>query len=240
MRLFSNNGYTKLATSGPVTVQNQPTLTVNDVSVMEGNSGTTTVSFTVTLAPVNASQTVTVNYTTADGTAAAGIDYVAKSGTLTFSPSVATQTIAVTVNGDVTVEANETFVVNLSSATGAVIGDSQGVAIIINDDAAAGPTVTLNTATVTPGSAIGFTVSSGPANPTDWVGLYASAAADTGYIDWVYLNGSQTAPGTGVSTATLQFTAPATLGTYTVRLFSNDGYTKLATSGPVTVQSSLP
>ena len=59
----------KLATSATIAVGVQPTLTIGDVSVTEGNSGTSVATFTVTLSPVNSSQTVTVDYATANGTA---------------------------------------------------------------------------------------------------------------------------------------------------------------------------
>ena len=89
--------------------------------------------FTVTLSAASASS-VTVSYATANGTATAGSDYVAASGTLTFAAGETSKPIPVTVNGDTTVESNETFTVNLSGATGATIADAQGVGTITNDD----------------------------------------------------------------------------------------------------------
>jgi hypothetical protein len=74
-------------------------LSISDAVVTEGQSGTTTANFTVTLSATSGS-TVTVAYSTADGTATAGSDYTATSGTLTFTPGVTTQPIAVTVTGD--------------------------------------------------------------------------------------------------------------------------------------------
>jgi hypothetical protein len=75
---------------------------------------------------------------TANNSALSGSDYLTTSGTLAFGSGVNTQTISVTINGDKTVEPNETFFVNLSSATnGASIGDGQGVGTIVNDDTAA-------------------------------------------------------------------------------------------------------
>jgi len=102
---------------------------------LEGNSGTTPFVFTVTLSAASAS-TVTVNYATADGTATAGSDYLATSGTLTFNPGVTTQPITVSVIGDTTVEPNETFFVNLSSPSNATIATGQGTGTIVNDDGA--------------------------------------------------------------------------------------------------------
>jgi M6 family metalloprotease-like protein len=112
-----------------------PSLSINDVTVTEGNSGTTVATFAVTLSAPSAS-TVTVNYATANGTATAGSDYLAASGTLTFNAGQTSRTVVVTVNGDVVVEPNETFYVNLSSASGATIADAQGLGTITNDDVA--------------------------------------------------------------------------------------------------------
>jgi DNA polymerase IIIc chi subunit len=115
-----------------------PSLSINDVSVTEGNSGTTTAGFTVSLSAASG-QTVTVAYATADGTATtADGDYVAASGTLTFAPGVTTQPINVTVNGDTRNEANETFTVNLSGPVNAMVSDAQGTGTITNDDAVPG------------------------------------------------------------------------------------------------------
>lgn len=109
-------------------------LSINDVSISEGNSGTKTLNFTVTLAP-SSLQTVTVNYATADGTATtADSDYVSASGLLTFNPGETTKPVSVTINGDATIEPDETFFVNLSSPSNATIGDSQGQGTITNDD----------------------------------------------------------------------------------------------------------
>ena len=240
IRFFANNSLAnKLATSPTITVATPPaqsSLTIGNVSVTEGNSGTSMITFTVTLSPVNSSQTVTVNYATANGTATAGGDYTAASGTLTFAPSTATQTLGVIVSGDTTVEPNETFLVNLSGATNAVIGDAQATGTINNDDGPAGPTVSLDSSSVNPGGTISFTVSNGPANPKDWVTLSATSAPDNTYVDWKYLNGSKTAPATGQSGATLQFTAPSTPGTYNIRFFANNSLAnKLATSPTINV-----
>jgi Calx-beta domain/Lamin Tail Domain/WD40-like Beta Propeller Repeat len=131
-------GATVIDGQGLGTIQNDdtPSLTINDVTLNEGNSGTTSFNFTVTLAPAS-NQTVTVNYATADGTATAPSDYTAISLTqLTFLAGETTKPVSVTVNGDTTVEPDETFTVNLSGATNANIGDSQGVGTITNDDGA--------------------------------------------------------------------------------------------------------
>src|SRR5262249_4615758 len=111
---------------GTIHDTNAPGLSVNDVSAAEG----TTALFTVTLSPTNPSQTVTVNYATSDGTATAGLDYQAASGTLTFPPGTATQPISVVVNTDPALDGLETFFVNLSGAMNAAIAFAQGVGTI--------------------------------------------------------------------------------------------------------------
>jgi uncharacterized repeat protein (TIGR01451 family) len=111
----------------------QPALSINDVSVTEGNSGTVNANFIVTLSAASG-QTVTVNYATANGTATAPTDYQAQSSTLTFTPGQTTKTVTVLVNGDTTSEPDENFFVNLSGATNASISDAQGVGTIVSDD----------------------------------------------------------------------------------------------------------
>src|SRR5439155_1269448 len=84
-----------------------PTLSVNNVTVTEGDSGTVNAVFTVTLAQASG-LAVSVDYATADGTATAPADYTAASGTLTFAAGQTTKTVTVLVNGDTLDEANET------------------------------------------------------------------------------------------------------------------------------------
>jgi len=115
-------------------LDDEPRLTISDVTHKEGNSGTTLFVFTVTLS-IAYDVPVTVNYATADGTATvADNDYQAASGTLTFAPGQTTQTITIRVIGDTKKEADETFFVNLSGATNALILDGQGLGTILNDD----------------------------------------------------------------------------------------------------------
>ena len=110
-----------------------PSVSINDVSLAEGNTGTTNFVFTVSLSAPS-SQIVTVSYSTANGTATVGSDYVANSGTITFNPGDSSKTITVMVNGDTIPEPNENFFVNLTSATNASIADGQGIGTIVDDD----------------------------------------------------------------------------------------------------------
>ena len=110
-----------------------PTLGIDDVARLEGRNGTASFTFTVQLSAAATSQ-VTVNFATADGTAVAGSDYTATSGTLIFNPGETSKTVAVTVRGDRTREEDETFGVQLSAAIGATIADGFGTGTIRNDD----------------------------------------------------------------------------------------------------------
>jgi hypothetical protein len=110
-----------------------PSLTIGDGSVREGNKGTTRLGLTVTLSQ-STSDTVTVKYATADGTAQKKSDYAATSGTLTFQPGQTSRTISVSIKGDRKREANETFTVQLSNAIGATISDGVASVTILNDD----------------------------------------------------------------------------------------------------------
>ncbi|MBK9655780.1 MAG: Ig-like domain repeat protein [Rhodanobacteraceae bacterium] len=115
-----------------------PTLTINDVSITEGNAGTQNLVFTVTRTGLTA---LPASFTavTADGTASAPSDYLAAlagSASIAAGGATGTTTLTATINGDFIVEANETFVVNLSASSSATIADNQGTGTITNDDTA--------------------------------------------------------------------------------------------------------
>jgi hypothetical protein len=109
------------------------TLSINDVSKSEGNSGTTQFVFTVTRGG-NLTGTTKVHWATANGSASSSSDYNANSGDLTFNALVKTETITVLVKGDKLVEADETFLVKLSNPNAATISRATGTGKIQNDD----------------------------------------------------------------------------------------------------------
>lgn len=111
-----------------------PALSIDDVTVAEGNAGSTAAVFTARLSAA-AAQAVTVSYATANQTATAGADYQAASGTLTFPPGTLSRTVSVNVQGDTAIEPDETFALDLSAAVGATVADGQGVGTIADDDA---------------------------------------------------------------------------------------------------------
>ena len=106
-----------------------PAIAIADVSLAEGQSGTTLANVTVTLSPASPN-TATVQYQTVNGTATAGSDFSAASGTVTFAPFQTSQVIQVAVAGDTTVEPTETFSVQLSNPANAVIADGVGIITI--------------------------------------------------------------------------------------------------------------
>ena len=128
-----------------------PDVSIADQSITEGNAGTSTLTFNVTLSHAS-SDTVSVDYATNDGTATtADGDYVAASGTVTFNPGQTTKTVDVTVNGDLTHESDETFTVDLSNASNAGVADASGQGTITNDDQV--PDISIEDQSVTEGDA---------------------------------------------------------------------------------------
>jgi hypothetical protein len=138
-----------LATSIDVAAQQTPSISVHDVVVVEGNSGTTQATFVVALS-APASQSVTCSFATANGTATAGSDYVATSGALTFAPGEVEKPVVVLVNGDTVDETQETFFLDISNVQNATVSSSRGTGFINDDD---GPTISINDVSITEGNA---------------------------------------------------------------------------------------
>jgi hypothetical protein len=157
VQLSSSSGVTLLKPVGRVTIfdDDMPSVSVSPAAVTEGGSGTTSVFVTISLSAAYRNA-VTVNWSTGGGTATAGVDYLAASGALTFAAGETTKTIAITVNGDLLFEANETFIVTLAAPVNATLGTSSAAVTITNDDAAppppSGPVVSLGDASVKEGN----------------------------------------------------------------------------------------
>ncbi|MGI8982308.1 MAG: Calx-beta domain-containing protein [Pirellulaceae bacterium] len=186
-----------------------PVITITDVTVAEGNAGTTSAVFTVTLSNPS-SQPITVAYTTVDGTAtAADDDYETTAGTLTFAPGQTSQTIAVPINGDTKFELNESFTVVLSAPTGgATFGDNTGVGTITNDDFQ--PTASITDVTLAEGNsgttAFVFTVTLTNASATTVTMNFATqdGTATVALLDYLANAGTLTfAPGVTTQTITV-------------------------------------
>ena len=117
-------------------VDDEPHISISDVSKTEGKKGqTTSFTFTVTLSTAY-DQPVTMSFKTTDGTAkTSDSDYVARTGTLTFAPGETTKTITIEVKGDSKKEADETFYLDLfGNSSNSLFTKSRGVGAILNDD----------------------------------------------------------------------------------------------------------
>jgi hypothetical protein len=130
-----------------------PAISIADRSIAEGNAGVTIAVVTLTLSATS-TNSVTVSYASAPGTATDTTDYSTISGTATFAPGTTTTTINLPIVGDTAVEPNETVFVNLTTPVNATIADPQGVVTITNDDAATTlPAISIADRSVTEGNA---------------------------------------------------------------------------------------
>ncbi|MEN3327940.1 MAG: hypothetical protein V7638_2747 [Acidobacteriota bacterium] len=150
------------ATSVDVNAQ-QPSISVRDAIVVEGNAGTTQATFVVVLSAPS-SQSVSFSFATSNGTAVAGSDYIATSDASTFAPGEVEKPVVVLVNGDTVDETQETFFLDISNVQNATVSSNRGTGFINDDD---GPTISVNDVTITEGNsgtkAATFTLSlSGP------------------------------------------------------------------------------
>ena len=168
-----------------------PTLAVADGTVVEGNTGTTPMTFGVTLSSPSTT-TVTVAYATSTskgtGKATAGADYLSTSGTLTFAPGETAKTITVSVVGDTAQELDETFLVTLASPSGATLADAQATGLIDDDDSGGGGPVTVSI-----GDASGAEGNKGTRSLSLLVSLSAPAAAPV-TVTATTSDGTATAP----------------------------------------------
>ncbi len=189
-----------------------PAFSVDDVFIAEGNSGSRSAVFDVTLSAPSG-LAATVHYATVDVSAAAGSDYTGTSGDLTFAPGVVKRTLAVAVKGDLAVEGNETFSVDLTAPVNATIARSPGTGTILDDDGAgtfffASPT---------------FSVREGAPFATITVARIGTLAGAT--VQYTTLDGSATAGGTPqdyqATTGTLTFAARRTRMSFKVPILKD-------------------
>jgi Domain of unknown function (DUF4347)/Calx-beta domain/FG-GAP-like repeat/Bacterial Ig domain len=131
----ANSGIdTSIPQTFTITINPQPTLTIADSRFSEGNSGTPQKAITVQLDRAS-SQTIVVDFTTANGNATiADSDYVATSGTLVFAPGETEKTISVNFSGDLKIESDEFFTIQLSNASNVTLATQSANVVIANDD----------------------------------------------------------------------------------------------------------
>jgi len=190
---FNDGDEVNLYGTDPTTPDSPGTISIDDIVVVEGDSGTVDAIFTVTLSPATPFD-VSVQFSSANGTATSS-DFGAVMGTVNFAPMDTSETITVQINGDTLDEDDETFSITLSNATFASIADGQGTATITDNDAS--PTITINDVSATEGnigqSAATFTVTlsavSGRSVTLDYA---ATAATATAGSDFSLTNGTVT------------------------------------------------
>ena len=187
-----------------------PSLSIDSPSVIEGDSGSTNLKFTVTLSAASSKQ-VTVDWAEGtSGTATSGTDFTAiTGGTLTFAVGTTSQTFDVSVTGDTTDEADETVVVTLSNAVNATTSTATGTGMITDDDAA--PSLSIDSPRVTEGD-------SGSTNLTFTVTLSAASGKQV-TVDWAEGTGGTATSGTdytAITGGTLTFAVGTTSRTFDV------------------------
>jgi len=150
-------GWGRIDAYGALGGSTPPTVSIDDVSIAEGNSGLTAFTFTATRS--DNTDAISVDFAIADDTATtADNDYQVAGGTVVFAAGgLLSKAIPVQVSGDTKVELDETFFVNLSNCVGCAILDNQGQGIIQNDDAAALPTVSIDDVSIAEGNS-GLTI----------------------------------------------------------------------------------
>jgi len=186
-----------------------PAISIGDTSVAEGDAGTASLTFTVSLS-APALTTVTVDYATSNGSATAGSDYTAASGTVTFVPGDVSETITIDVTGDVFFEGDETVLVTLSNPSlNATINDGSATGTITNDDAPSGMFI-VDSSTNESAGTITFNVQ------------LAAPVQSTVTVDYTTVNGTALAGSDYTATAgTLTFVANDQLETITVPILND-------------------
>jgi hypothetical protein len=221
LKLYANNTYTVLATS--------PVITVSAPAVM---------SFTVSATAVSPGTVVTATIANGPGNAQDWVGLYLVGGTAEVDWKF--------LNGSKTSPAagltNATVSFTMPTLPGTYIlkfyaNNSFTLLAASPPIASANSGFTVSATTVAPGESVTATVVGGPGNAKDWVALYA--VGNPTELDWKFLNGSRTAPATGVTSATLSFTLPMAPGNYTLKFYSNNTYTILSIITPITVTSPL-
>jgi hypothetical protein len=183
-----------------------PGMSIADASGVEGNLGTTALTFTVTLTAPS-SRAISATYTTTSGTATANEDYTPASGALTFAPGTLTQTLTVDLLGDTLDESHETFSVTLASAVNATFTTGESIVTIQDDDADPGVSIgdVSSTEENTGVTQVTFTVTLDALSSKPISATYASAdGTATANEDYTPISGTLTfAPGTLTQTLTV-------------------------------------
>ena len=223
-RFYRNDNFVLLATSSVVTVTagNNPLPSLSSLSPASITAGSG--AFTLTVDGAGFVQGSQVR-----------IDGAARTTMFVSATRLTAMLLAADIAG-----AGMRAITVFSSAPGGGTSSSLDLSVTA---AGAAPALTINgssnPATVAPGSTIAVAVTSGPGNISDWVMMVPAGSPAMTWGTYMYLSGSRTRPSTGLTSATIQFMAPAS-GSYEFRFYQNDQFTLLATSAVVTVQAISP
>jgi cellulase/cellobiase CelA1 len=149
-----------------------PSISIDDITITEGDTGKTNAAITLRLSQP-ASSVVSLRFATANGTATAGSDFVAKTGSVSFAAGTTTKQVLIAIKGDRTYEPNETFSINLSSPKRATIADRSGTVTIANNDPSPTPAAV---PAATPSPAVTLPAPAVVAAPTPTVAATSSSA----------------------------------------------------------------
>jgi Calx-beta domain len=233
-----------LALASGAVAADPPSLSTSDPSVTEGDAGTRSATFLVSLSAASI-DAVTVDYATGDSSATEPADYAWTTGTLTFAPGETSKSVTVAVMGDTMDEHHETFFLHLSNPGNAGLAELRGVATILDNDAL--PTLSLSDASATEGDPASFAASlSAPSGKTVVVNYATGDGTATALGDYSASSGTLTfAPGETSQTLTVATTEdgdgePAE--TFQLNLFNptNAALAHLLGTGTVTDDDELP
>jgi len=225
LRLFENDSYKLVATSAPI-VTATPILSLSSTSLNAGD----TVTATIANGPGTPGDWIALY--DANGGPTDYLDWQYLNG-LHSRPASGFGNVAVTFTMPAT---SGTYNVRLfrNDSYGLITTSLPITVTAPPPPVLAVPILTLDATTTGIGATVSATIANGTGKAGDWIGLYEASGGQTSYLQWQYLNRSHTKPANGVTAATVSFTLPLTVGTYNVRLFTDDSYRLTATSGPIT------
>lgn len=198
-----------------------PSLSIANASVTEGG----TLSFVLTLSSVSAVP-VTVNYSTADGTAVVGSDYTGTTGTVTIPAGATSAVVTVATTQDSTFEPDESLTLNLSGATNAFLANSSATGVILNDDAAPLPTISITDSSANEGKLNTKGKNAGTPQLTDmtFTVTLSAPSTQTVTVDYVTIDGTATVADGDYQaiTGTITFAPGQTSQTVTVTIVGDN------------------
>lgn len=225
----------------------RPALAIGDITIVEGTGGITHAELTVSLSAAS-SETITVRFETANGSAVAGDDFLATSGTLTFTPGTVSRTIAVAVTGDSLFEGDESFTVDLPMATNATIS-RRTASVTIRDDETS-PGIAIGSAAIDEGNAgtkavsLTVTLTNGSATPVSVEWSTADGTATVADGDYASASGVLTfAPGETSKNIQVEVSADTRhepTETVLVRLANASGARIASAEGTLTIGNDDP